>query len=345
VKATMHSISKHRLANITGIPRIINWSQRQRLLVVTYHGLFNRHEDAALLPPTFIHVAHLKAQLNFLKDRYRMIRPEDLIEAVVTGRRLPNHAALVTFDDAYENFYELAAPLLESLDIVPVVFVPTLYVETRQPFWYDLVWYFLQNGKEPDRRWLSELMGVTPGSTDSLTEKCLRILKKMSFKERNDIIEPLENRMGYNVFIAAHSLAMTPAKIRRLSARGFHFGGHTHTHTILTAADNFSVGEEIDNNKSILEAITGQKISLFAYPNGGVKDFTILHKEMLTRAGYVSAFSLIQKRASLTDPMAIPRINVAPEDDVDSFWFRCSAAASLISPIKEYLRAKLLISS
>ncbi|KJS28678.1 MAG: hypothetical protein VR64_23440 [Desulfatitalea sp. BRH_c12] len=340
MNATTLSISKHRIANITGIPHLINWLHRQRLLVVTYHGVYDRYEDAALLPPTFVHVSRMKDQLSLLKDRYHVIRPEALLDAIVAGQKLPDHAALVTFDDAYGNLYELAAPLLESLNIVPIVFVPTLYVEKRLPFWYDLVWYFLANGKEADRSWFAGLIGIKSFSNvkNALTEKGLGILKRKPFLYRNEVVERIEmrvkNDLEFRKFLTKYFLAMTPDQIRRLCGRGFCFGGHTHTHTILTAMDSISCREEISQNKSVLDAMTGKETLFFAYPNGGCDDFNDHHKEMLTLSGYVSAFSLIQCRTShLSDPLTIGRINVAPEDDSDSFWLRCTGTASLFRRI------------
>ena len=339
----MPFISKHRIAKYTGIPYAFNWFYRQRVLVVAYHGFFDRAENSDKFPQTFVHVNNFRSQLLFLKNNYHIIRPEILLEAIVENRSLPDHAALVTFDDAYANFYRLAVPLLQTMGIAPIVFVPTLYVEKRVPFWYDFVWFFLLNGNESDRRWFLGSIGLDTQSVDKadLAEICLAHLKRKTYEERNSYIEPLRERVNdeknMTNFMKSHFLAMNPEQIHRLSELGFHFGGHTHTHTVLTAMDRTSAQNEIIQNKSCLESIIGKKVHFFAYPNGGIDDFDNRHKQILIRAGYVSSFSLIQRRSShLSEPMAIGRINVAPEDSLESLWFRCAGISPIVKKIRQY---------
>jgi hypothetical protein len=116
-------------------------------------------------------------------------------------------------------------------------------------------------------------------------------------------------------------------------------GGHTHNHTILTVLTDESAEWEILHNKNRLELLIQDRCEFFAYPNGGENDFGRKHQEILKKLKFIAGFSLTQRRSNiLSEPMAISRIDVAPEDTVSSFALRCSGASAIINIFKRKLR-------
>ena len=65
--------------------------------------------------------------------------------AALDGRhQLPRGAVLVTFDDGYRDFRELAWPLLKQYRVPAVMLVPTSFVsEPDQSFWWDSLWQII----------------------------------------------------------------------------------------------------------------------------------------------------------------------------------------------------------
>jgi peptidoglycan/xylan/chitin deacetylase (PgdA/CDA1 family) len=103
--------------------------------------------------------------------------------------------------------------------------------------------------------------------------------------------------------------------------------------------------KEIIKNRKILEDLVGQPCYFFAYPNGGPKDFCHSHRIRLKELGYKMAFSLTQHRWNpQSDPMAIPRINVNPEDSLKSLMFRCSGMSRIVSNSRDILKKAMKIS-
>lgn len=334
----LSSAAKYIIANATGIPTLLNWLNRKRLLVVTYHGIYDDPRLAGMLPDTFVHVEAMARQLREIKKHYRLISPDDLLQAIDGGTRLPLHAALVTFDDGYESFFRLAEPVLRSLGIRAIVFVPTRAVEERQPFWFDLVWYSVRQADRENLSWLEGRLGLQRAPAG----QCLAALKRMPPEERSEIVQEIKTRVSAVQQAEQDVISMfyplTVEQMRELVARGTTFGGHTHTHTILSSMADHVAEADIKENKTRLERIVKRPVDFFAYPNGGIEDFAAQHKAILRRSGYKAAFSLTQARTLVNrDVMEISRINVAPEDSTRSLLFRCTGVTPAIKYVKKFL--------
>jgi len=323
---------KYLVAQCTGIPAFLNSVMRNRLLVVTYHGIYDGPRNKRLLPATFVHIDDMVDQLDFIKRKYHIITPENLQEALENKKDLPPHAALITFDDGYENFARLAFPVFQRMQIKPIVFVATEYVESGNPFWFDLAWLSLQHIKVNVIREMIKEMHLRNNTEPSDTiVSFLAALKRMKPEARDRIVHDVASYFQPN---AQEELkifrSMESDQIQNLSEAGVSFGGHTHTHTILTALSPTETEKEILLNKKLIENITRKPCVFFAYPNGGKEDFHHVHKDILKQAGYKAAFSLTQKRSSIRDDtMDISRIHVAPEDTIYSLNFRLSGTKNL----------------
>ena len=82
---------------------------------------------------------------------------------------------------------------------------------------------------------------------------------------------------------------LTVEQIREMKGNGIDFGGHTHTHPLLSSLSVEAATEEISRAKKLLEEWTGEKSTLFAYPNGV---YSRDHFRILDGLGYEAAFSV-----------------------------------------------------
>ena len=82
---------------------------------------------------------------------------------------------------------------------------------------------------------------------------------------------------------------LTVEQIREMKGAGIDFGGHTHTHPHLTTISIEEATEEISRAKKLLDEWTGEKTTLFAYPNGL---YSRDHFRILDGLGYEAAFSV-----------------------------------------------------
>jgi len=162
-------------------------------------------------------------------------------------------------------------------------------------------------------------------------------MKRMPLDERDSLMSAVTMKVlegsGSRHPVISAFYPMTCEQIKYLSDRGdIYFGGHTHSHTILSSAGVADAADEVIINKKRIEQVLNRPCVFFAYPNGKENDFNQNHKKILINAGYKAAFSLTQRRSMINDdPFDISRIHVAPEDTIKSLDFRFSGAGRLIN--------------
>jgi len=333
---------KYDIAKLTGIPSLFHWLNRNRLLVLAYHGIYDGPKRAGLLPETFVHVDDMTEQLKYLQKRYNVVSPEDILASIGRGSILPPDSALVTFDDGYESFYRLAAPVLKGLQIKAIVFLSTRYMDRHEPFWFDILWHFIQYSTSVEIEWLCETFDIGKENQDKgLIKKCaFGKIKRMPLAKRDGLMAPVTRRVcednRYHSAVVSNYYPMTYEQARRLSdINDAFFGGHTHSHTILSAINNQDAVDEIKINKEKIEQNLNKHCVFFAYPNGSQNDFNETHKNILKNEGYKVAFSLTQNRSLINeDFFDLSRIHIAPEDTIKSLYFRFSGSTKIVDNFK-----------
>jgi peptidoglycan/xylan/chitin deacetylase (PgdA/CDA1 family) len=341
----MSSQLKYDIARLTGIPALFHRLNRNRLLVLAYHGIYDGPKRTGLLPETFVHVDDMTEQLIYFKKRYNVVSPEDVLDSIERGSILPPDSALVTFDDGYESFCRLAAPVLKGLQIKAIVFVSTRYMDRHEPFWFDMLWYFFQYSTFEDIERLCGLLDINKNQDKGLIKKTVfGKMKRMPLEKRDDLMFNVTRRAceedGSISSMISLFYPMAYEQIKYLSADdAVFFGGHTHSHTILSAINEQEAAEEIRINKEKIEQNLNKPCVFFAYPNGSQSDFNEIHKNILMKAGHRAAFSLTQKRSIINkDPFDISRVHIAPEDNIKSLDMRFSGISPYILEIKNLVR-------
>jgi peptidoglycan/xylan/chitin deacetylase (PgdA/CDA1 family) len=129
---------------------------------------------------------------------------------------------------------------------------------------------------------------------------------------------------------------LTVEQIRQMKRAGFDFGGHTHTHPLLSMISCEEAQEEILRAKKLLEEWTGEKSTLFAYPNGiyGKEHFRILDA-----LGYEAALTV---RPGANRPgtyrFALLRTEVSGRDSLGDFIRKMNGGFDLIHRVTQSVR-------
>ncbi|MHA1231749.1 MAG: polysaccharide deacetylase family protein [Candidatus Helarchaeota archaeon] len=97
--------------------------------ILTYHGVS--------LKPTknCVTIELFKQHLDFLKSNYKLIKLRELIRKINNGEIFKENYVSITFDDAYQNFYEYAYPELIKRKIPATVFIPAKLIGYYN--WWD----------------------------------------------------------------------------------------------------------------------------------------------------------------------------------------------------------------
>ena len=117
-------------------------------------------------------------------------------------------------------------------------------------------------------------------------------------------------------YLLEEKLLMSHAHLQQWLAAGMEIGSHSCSHPKLQELDDASAGREIADSRAALRDAFGVSVEHFSYPFGRFSGSTV---ELVKRAGYASAVSLLPRSARATDdPHRLPRILV----NGDQGWCR-----------------------
>jgi peptidoglycan/xylan/chitin deacetylase (PgdA/CDA1 family) len=229
--------------------------------------------------------------------------------AKLRGGTLPVRSACVTFDDGYADNATVALPVLRRRGVPATFFLATSFIDGGR-MWNDNVIETIRmaQGDTLDARCigLDTLSISTIDLRRQAIERLLAALKYLPLEERQRRVEELAAETSRSL---PSDLMMTVEQVRHLLASGMEIGAHTVTHPILAQLNPERAYSEIRDSKRRLEAITGNRVTLFAYPNGkpGL-DYREEHVGMVKRLGFEAAVSTAWGVAhAASDPFQLPR--------------------------------------
>lgn len=315
-------------ANLLGVGRHLRRRNRDRLLVLMYHGVVEQ-----ALEPFCWHQLPLEQfsdQMAWIRRNYQVLPLENALALVKRGE-LPERSCAITFDDGYENVLDVAGPVLERERLPAHVFLVTDLVDTADVPWPDRVWLAFHHASAA-RVSLPALglrtMGLeTPARRAAALDAVLSVLKGRSAVEKDALITRLEDGLGVDKARSPDDFRMASWKqVKQAAAEGlFTFGPHSRTHDILSQVGDEEVERQIAGSCEDIERRLGARPTAFAYPNGRVEDFDERSRRAVRDAGLEWSFStglgLVDQES---DPLALPRIAVGADLSFARFQLLCS---------------------
>jgi len=262
--------------------------ERAALSILIFHRVLPRPDP--LFPEEF-DAGRFDALLGWLGKSFTVIRLERAIALLAAGT-LPPRAVAITFDDGYADNFTVARPILEAHGMSATFFIAAGFLDGGRMF-NDTIIEAVRafDGAELD---LTRL-GLGRFSTRTTTEKreaidrMLPTVKYLTPDERARIVAGVAEIGGAPL---PDDLMMTSRQVRSLHAAGMTIGGHTRSHPILSGLGDAAAFDEIAGGKAMIEAIVGEPISLFAYPNGKPgKDYHARDAQLVRAAGFTAAVS------------------------------------------------------
>ncbi|MCB1775054.1 MAG: polysaccharide deacetylase family protein [Gammaproteobacteria bacterium] len=232
------------------------------------------------------------ALIGQLSRHYDCIPLGEAVRRAEAGE-LSGRTLSITFDDGYADNFHIALPILERHRVPATFFVASGFLDGGM-MWNDRIIESvrrLDDGQLPvavdDDRPVPQLGDAA--SRRQVAEQVIVAWKHLPPTERqrrvDELVEAGPPLPG--------TLMMTSDQLREMAASSCaEIGGHTRTHPILTSLDDTRALAEIVDGKRDLEAIIGQQLSWFAYPNGKPgKDYAAQHVELVREAGFDGAVS------------------------------------------------------
>lgn len=92
-----------------------------------------------------------KEQIHYILKYYKVIRMEELIEAIKNQKKLPNNSLLFTFDDAYKDHFEFVFPILDEFGIQGSFFPPAKAIQEHQVLDVNKIHFILASVKDKEQ--------------------------------------------------------------------------------------------------------------------------------------------------------------------------------------------------
>jgi peptidoglycan/xylan/chitin deacetylase (PgdA/CDA1 family) len=257
-------------------------------------------------------VGVFRDQMEWLRDNCTLLEPDALPLGGPADRpRRP--AVLVTFDDGYRDYRELAYPVLHQLGIPALVFLATDFIDDpRKLLWSDRLYLAVRETRRgacaPPWRPERSLSLADAAARAAFLAACKGHLKALPEREKDTLVEAL---------LAALDAAPAPVPRQMLdwseirsSSDLTRWGGHTHTHRILSRLPPEESEAEIAKCRERIAAETGRRPRAFAYPNGLAGDFDSTTQRQLREHGFEVAFTAYAGGFDgAADWLAVPRVS------------------------------------
>lgn len=230
------------------------------------------------------------ARMQHIARHYAVLPVEELVERLRHGRA-PRNALALTFDDGYRDSLTHAAPILARYGLPATIFLTSGYVGTSELPWYDL----LALGLKTTRR---EAIALTSSESLLLHSKeqrlaalqaTLRHLKDVPDDERRRVVDRMVQDLAPVRPDHQKRVMLSWDEVDALRGLGFSIGAHTVNHPILSRVEGEAAWREIRGSKDTIERALGVPIRGFAYPNGGVGDYSAETVRLVERAGFTCA--------------------------------------------------------
>ena len=261
---------------------------RARLSVLMFHRVSSKPDP---MFPGEMHAERFDALCAWLAGWFNVL-PLDQAAMQLKAGTLPARSACVTFDDGYADNHDVAVPILRRHRLSATFFIATGFLDGGR-MWNDSLIEAVRACRLSDLD-LTELgLGRHPlNSFDErrrAAEALIRQVKYQSMSQRIEVGEQIARQAGVRL---PTNLMMNTPQVVALRRAGMQVGAHTISHPILATLDETAVQAEVNGSKRRLEQLLGERVSLFAYPNGKPKqDYSPANLELVRTSGFDAAVS------------------------------------------------------
>jgi peptidoglycan/xylan/chitin deacetylase (PgdA/CDA1 family) len=298
------------LAPVLDVLESVESGSRQVLRVLTYHRV--DEEDAQPhLSPSILSASpgDFDKQMGLIASRYTATDVQAVLDYLEQGRRLPERAVLVTFDDGYRDFAQHAWGILQKYNIPVVLFVPTAYPgQPQRQLWWDKLYNAVYHTEIGEIESPLGTLRLTTAAERSRVFKRLRdYVKRLPHGEAMELVDHLCDRLHAPPVNDNH--IMNWDELRQLAASGVTLAAHTRNHPMLTRISVREAEQEAVNSLEDLQHHVGAVLPVFAYPSGGADEQLA---RCLAHAGFKLAFTTVRgvNDLSSANPLLLKRINV-----------------------------------
>jgi peptidoglycan/xylan/chitin deacetylase (PgdA/CDA1 family) len=284
-------------------------------------------------------VASFRRHCRYIAENYCAMSLSDLVAALRGERAMPDNATVITVDDGYRDFYDVAYPILRDHGLPAIVYLVSDFLDARSWLWVDEVRYCVRHTAARNFEFQDASDNISKFNWESDSERNTaasainQLGKTLPNSARLSLLQRVHALLGHPLpqQPPAEYAPMTWDMVREMSRNRIEFGVHTQTHPIMPNLETVSDAErEVVTCKGRMEAELNIPAVHFCYPNGDFDERTV---DVVRRAGFRSAVTVqCGLNTKGGDLFLLKRIGVEP------YWpdvnFRHFSAGSILEAVQ-----------
>ena len=266
------------IARSLGIFALIRHTRLRGFRTLCYHGISPSGTDESKFRcKVFTNTETFARRLNWLARKdYQVLDLSRALE-LMARRKLPRRAAVITFDEGFYSFYQIAFGLLREQLFPATVFVTSYYATKENPIFRLAVQYMLWKTArthfdlvEVDAHLSGEYHCRNEQDKDDVAWEIFRYAEtQLDEEQRVDLSRRLGAYLNvdYDQIVRRRFLhLMTLQQIREMHEAGVDIQLHTHRHQFPLKEER-AKREVIDNRAALADVVSRPMVHL-AYPSG-----------------------------------------------------------------------------
>ena len=254
-----------------------------------------------------------REQVAYIRRFYKPMTLSQLVQHVFESGDVPKNAIVITVDDGYRDFHDVAWPILKEFNVPATLFVTTGFVNGDLWLWPDQVSWLFSRAPELDT---TVAVGYIELSTPSVHanrretwQSLVDYLLSIPDNDKHRAIQQLADAWSLHLPKLAPDdyAACSWGQLREMEAAGIEIGGHTVTHPSLGRVDQARAWQEIQGCLDMLNEQLGARDRTFCYPNGEPSDFSIALKGVVQSVGFTAAVAAFSDSLGMTHRYSLRR--------------------------------------
>jgi len=260
--------------------------KRGRLSILIFHRVLSVPDP---LLPDLPDIQRFDQILAWLKDWFNVIPLGDAVARMKLGE-LPERTAAITFDDGYADNLVNATPVLKKHGLNATFFISTGFLDGGR-MWNDTIIEAVRGAESSlincEFLGLGQLEITTIEQKREALNHLLLAVKHLPSDQREDATRKISECSSS---VLPNDLMLSCKQLIELRDAGMDIGAHTVSHPILSSIDDKIAHREISEGADYLRNLLGERIRVFAYPNGKFgRDYSDKHVEMVKALGFDAA--------------------------------------------------------
>jgi len=285
---------------------------------------------------------NFRKQARYLAENFTTMTTSELVKRQSESPSKLNNVAIITVDDGYVDFYDIAFPILKEFGLTATFYVTTGFIAGDTWLWTDqLHWMFREKGASAEEIQLNEFY-LPAARNDN------RTWIERSYALNNHLLTLDDDEKWHALARIAENWKLVVPKdpvseyqpcrlsqLKEMQDYGIEIGGHTVNHPILTNVSTELAYKEIRASLNYLNDNLGTMPRSFCYPNGNVEDYSPEIEHMVKDAGYTSAVVSYLEHSRVNNIWAIKRHNGS--NDLFHFYKSLAGCQIIGAQIRDWL--------